>query len=113
MPFVAAPGAAKPELPARPGPSARSATVGAPGGSAVRAVAGFAAFPPVEAPLWLVSAPTVAPDGRAGEQSFVVPAVTLGEALVAAGRRAATRAAAGRRRGARIDLDRATAVRHR
>ncbi|GJF27671.1 hypothetical protein KNE206_03710 [Kitasatospora sp. NE20-6] len=86
---------------------------GPPAGAAPRAVAGFAAFPPVEAPLWLVSAPTVAPDGRAGEQSFVVPAVTLGEALATAGQRAATPAAAGRRRGARIDLDRATAVRHR
>ncbi|GAA5021567.1 hypothetical protein [Kitasatospora paranensis] len=68
---------------------------------------------PADLPLWLVSAPTVTADGRPGTQSFVVPGATAQEAFTAAERSAARPTAVRRRRGARVDLDGAVAVRHR
>ncbi|MEV7176943.1 hypothetical protein [Kitasatospora sp. NPDC093679] len=64
-------------------------------------------------PLWLVTVPTTHPDGRTGTQSFAVRALTVQEAMAAAGRRAHADSARTRRRGARLDFRNASAVLHR
>ena len=63
-------------------------------------------------PLWVVTMPTTSRDGRAGTQSFAVRARILQDAIVAAVACSGTDHALLHRRGARIDLLRASAVLH-
>ena len=60
-------------------------------------------------PLWLVTMPTVARDGRPGTQSFAVRATVLQDAIIAAVACAGTEHALLHRRGARVDPLRASA----
>ncbi|MFD0526612.1 hypothetical protein [Kitasatospora arboriphila] len=70
-----------------------------------------AAFAPPPLPVWLVSIPTTASDGRQGVQLFAVPASSAHDAIGLATLRAATAGSAARRRGAALDLDRPATVR--
>ncbi|WP_030272718.1 hypothetical protein [Streptomyces sp. NRRL B-24484] len=84
-----------------------------PGPAVATAHAPRAARPGYHHPLWLVTVPTTHGDGRTGTQSFAVRALTVQDALAAAGRRAHDAGARARRRGARLDLRNASAVLHR